>query len=557
MKLIEGKLHERRYCRPLNRLGAGFLSLLMLMSMGSVAQAFELDLGYAKGSLDTTLSYGVNFRVSERDDDLVGIANGGNAQSVNADDGNLNYDRGIVSNVLKATSELDLYRENYGVFLRGTVFYDYENEHKDRERTDLSSEAKDLVGSDFKMLDAYLWSAFNVGSVPVQVRVGDQVVSWGESTFIRGGINTINPIDVSAIRLPGAELKEALIPEGMIWASAALTDNFSIEGLYLYDWSKTIIDPVGSYFSTNDYAPDGGTTLTLGSGRVPEGTFPYAVSRAATEHASDSGQFGVAARLFVEELNNTEFGLYYLKYHSRTPVISAIKTSRTGVPALAHYFTEYVEDLELIGATFATEISGFALQGEYSYHLDIPLQIEDKEILTKALGLPGSQIEGTFAAGEAIDGYEQFDISQLQMTVTYLTGSVLGSDQGVVISEFGARYVHDLPDEDELRFESPGKKTNGVENYQDDFAWGYRARAQLSYFSAIGGINLFPRIAWRHDVDGNTGAFLEHRKAITFGLKSTYQNWKTDISYTNFFGAGNYNQINDRDFVAFNVKYSF
>ncbi|RLB73408.1 MAG: hypothetical protein DRH03_03290 [Deltaproteobacteria bacterium] len=540
----------------LSMLSVGLLSFLMVVSQVMPVQAFQFDLGVAQGYLDTTLSYGAAFRVQKRDSDLVGIANGGNAQSVNIDDGNLNYDRGIVSNVVKVTSELDLYRENYGVFLRGTAFYDYENDHKDRERTQLTSDAKDLVGSDIEMLDYYAWYAFDIGSVPVQLRVGDQVVSWGESTFIQGGINCINPVDVSAIRLPGAELKEALVPEGMVWASFGLTDNLTIEALYLYDWEETTLDPVGSYFSTNDYVPTSGTTLTLGNGLVPEGTFPYAVKRSSTKHASNSGQFGVAARLFIEKLNSTEFGLYYLKYHSRTPVISALKTERPGVPAFAHYFTEYVEDIQLLGLSFSTEIGGVALQGDLTHRFDEPLQIEDKEILKAGLGAP-SQIPGKYAPGEAIDGYELLDTTQFQMTATQLTGPTLGADQGVLVCEAGARYVHDLPDEDELRFEAPGKKTNGTEIYQDDFAWGYRARAQLSYLNAIGGMSLFPRVSWRHDVSGNSGSFLGHRKAITFGLKSTYQNWKADISYTNFFGAGNFNKINDRDMVAFNIKYSF
>jgi hypothetical protein len=62
------------------------------------------------------------------------------------------------------------------------------------------------------------------------VRLGKQVVSWGESTFIGGGINSINPIDVSAFRRPGAEIKEGLIPVNMFYVSQSLTENLSAEG---------------------------------------------------------------------------------------------------------------------------------------------------------------------------------------------------------------------------------------------------------------------------------------------------------------------------------------
>ena len=98
--------------------------------------------------------------------------------------------------------------------------------------------------------------------------------------------------------------------------------------------------------------------------------------------------------------------------------------------------------------------------------------------------------------------------------------------------------------------------------FANQTSWGYRAVAKLDFNNAIGAVTLSPRIAWAHDVEGNSpgpgGNFLEDRKAITYGLGADYQNtWSADLSYTDFFGAGRYNLINDRDFVSFNVKYSF
>ena len=37
----------------------------------------------------------------------------------------------------------------------------------------------------------------------------------------------------------------------------------------------------------------------------------------------DSGQWGLAVRFLAEDLNLTEFGFYFMNYHSRLPVISA------------------------------------------------------------------------------------------------------------------------------------------------------------------------------------------------------------------------------------------
>ena len=43
------------------------------------------------------------------------------------------------------------------------------------------------------------------------------MINWGESTFIQGGINVVNPVDVSRLRVAGAELKEAFLPINSIW----------------------------------------------------------------------------------------------------------------------------------------------------------------------------------------------------------------------------------------------------------------------------------------------------------------------------------------------------
>jgi hypothetical protein len=73
---------------------------------------------------------------------------------------------------------------------------------------------------------------------------------------------------------------------------------------------------------------------------------------------------------------------------------------------------------------------------------------------------------------------------------------------------------------------------------------------------------MIPRFSFSQDVSGISpgpgGNFLEGRKSLTLGLGFQYRiNWEFDLSYTNFMGADRYNLINDRDFVAANIKYSF
>ena len=102
----------------------------MLLASGQGA-ALEFGKNELRGQIDTTLSYGITSRVQDRDKSLIGIGNcpPGECTSygANADDGNLNYDKGIVSNAIKVTSEMELSYRSYGAFVRVTAFHDAEN----------------------------------------------------------------------------------------------------------------------------------------------------------------------------------------------------------------------------------------------------------------------------------------------------------------------------------------------------------------------------------------------------------------------------------------------
>jgi len=153
--------------------------------------------------------------------------------------------------------------------------------------------------------------------MPLDVRLGKQVVSWGESTFILGGVNQINPIDVSSFRRPGAEIKEGLIPVNMAYASLGMTENLSAEAFYQLDFKETVTAGCGTFFSTNDYQPDGCNLVKTAAGNVSRDT-------EGNQRPDSDGQFGVAFRYFSESLD-TEFGFYAMNIHGRLPLISGRK----------------------------------------------------------------------------------------------------------------------------------------------------------------------------------------------------------------------------------------
>ena len=251
----------------------------------------------------------------------------------------------------------------------------------------------------------------------------------------------------------------------------------------------------------------------------------------------------------------------------------------------------YKEDNNHVGASINREIgtTGWGLQGEYALRLDAPLQVDDNELLGEALhfevldavapclalgGSCASQL-GTFLPGEIVPGFIERDVSQFQITATNIFSNIFGAEQGVLLGEFAITHVHDMPSENTLRLEAAGTSLPGnavtaiildVPQETNDFAdatsWGYRVVGRLTYNNVIGAINLSPRFGWRHDVRGNTpgpgGNFIEGFKQVTLGVSADYQNtWKADMSYTSFFGAGSQNLLQDRDFAAVSISYSF
>ena len=180
--------------------------------------------------------------------------------------------------------------------------------------------ARDKVVSGVEMLDHYISGKFELGSTPVSVRLGRQVISWGESTFIPNGINVINPIDVAHLRAPGSELREALLPVYAWDTSVALTDKLSIEALWLLEFRRTEIDPAGTYFSTNDFASHDGKKVMLGFGALADNQLLGAIPRGPVTGSPVNTVSGAWPRTTSPPTSTTPISaFYYLKYTADCP----------------------------------------------------------------------------------------------------------------------------------------------------------------------------------------------------------------------------------------------
>lgn len=601
--------------RPMNIFSATIVTLalgIITTAPTAFAVQFQTDNGIS-GTFDTTMSYGAQWSMQDPDSANIAIANGGTSRAAtNADDGKLNYKKGdLISSLFKVNHDLDLRYGNLGFFARGYYFYDAAAENLDSTY----SEARDRFRNGGKILDAFLYTQVELfGKRATGIRIGNQVVRWGESTFLRNGISATSPVDLQRLRAPGRELKEAFIPTPMLYISQEISDTISFEAYYVKSFEETIIDPHGSFFSTTDILSDGGSKIFAGFGRrYDDNTAPMTISaaglhqtwlnRTGDRHAKDSGQFGLSLRFEVPSLD-TEFGLYHIVYHNQTPNLSFVSgdlsfyVGGNVIEGTGSYFADYAESVRLYGISFNTlGPAGIALQGEISHRPNQPLQLPGGDLFLYSANNPlqsTTQFGLAPVNGTVVTGYERVPMTQLQMTATKSFGPQFGSSQLVALAEVG--YTH-LSLGNDGPFAGPGVilPYNGFPTnlatagssqpggYMTQDSWGYRVLARMTYSNAIGAIGASPRIAFAHDVNGIGPTFNEDAKALTLGVGFNYkQDWQADIAYTRFSDGRNFsgsdpipptagqaaagqtaawktsaNPATDRDFLAVNISYSF
>lgn len=618
--------------------------LLLLVIPATVQAGIPFQWGEIEGNIDTLATAGVSVRVQDQDPDLISEGNGGRGLSSNIDDGNLNYEKGDIAYApVLVNQDLTLRWRQGGLFASGQYFYDPVNTDFEEEalRDDKRPPATEkIIGNDIKLLDAYLFYNGELFEYPFAFRVGKQVISWGESSFIQFGLNAINTYDQTKLRFPGAELKNVFVPEPLAYLQVELSDNIGIETFYKLGQREIIIDPQGSLYGQVDGLAVDGKFLALESRFYNQNDLPdgYKIFRRPDVKAPNDGQYGVSLSYIAPWLDSTEFGLYFMNVHSSLPVTSGFSISAeefaqinqlvpgsgvqdpTGVVGVlaiqgllapegvnpisaqnvreAHnglggYRLEYLEDIKIYGLSFNTSTPfGMALQGEFSYRQDQPLQIDDYELVYHGLSpvaqlagpaggtlfaqfFPGNQLGENTTPGEYFEGFRRLDVMQLQFTGSYLFGprNPFGAAQWVAAGEIGATQIRDLPSKSELRFEGPGTfqkgGTPGVQDnfYSEDFGWGYRLITFLSYpniFSTSWGFN--PTFTFFHDVNGTPAgparSFIEDRMTASANMRFDYlQRWSLGLSYVAEFGRGSdfeeTNLQHDRDNAAAYVKYAF
>ena len=553
----------------------------------------------------STISFGLQWRTSKRLTTTIGNDNGGTVPTsaplgsllngpgndgaanpdfnfLNGDDGNLNYDRGdIVSAALKGTHEFGLKtRDGWRSLVRGTWVGDFKA--GDTRRTPLSDDAKDIATRNLTLLDAWVSKDIRIGERNATVRLGNQVLSWGEDIYIIGGINSINALDLRKWHTPGTQIKEILRPAPMLSINTGVTDAVSAEAYYQFRWNAFRFDPVGTFFSGADVVGAGQRPAFIPSsvlsgfdlctaptpcGDIGERIQPgiNVVPFEAERTPPRGQQFGLALR-FKPKGFDTEFALYYERYHDKLPFTTLFTDPAFAAYNVANigYYNEYGAKKDLFGASFNTKVGPVAVGGEISY------RPKDSVAIDPSVPFAGKYSIFEPANADAngritVRGYVEEKKIEAHLTALYFTevnspmGALvrgLGAAEGTLLAEVAVTHYPDLKvgEIPYLIFPSYVNPTRT--------SWGYALEFDLSYPRVWGSDwNLTQLTVFTHDAGGvspNTLPFVKGRKSLFIGLN--FDNsaiWRAQFGYTAFFGGGLSNIQRDRDNFAASISYNF
>lgn len=543
----------------------------MLIQSAPSAAGELLNTGDTVVRWDNTVKYSAAYRLNPADRALI--------QGPNADDGDRNFHTGVISNRFDLLSELDITFGRWGASVSGAAWYDtIYNSAPDPDtspqraiypvRDHFSSDVRDLHGRYAELLNAFAFASTEIGGAPLSIRAGRHSLLWGESLFFAGnGIAAgQGPIDtIKALSVPLSRAREVFMPVNQISLSVQPRPDMVINAYYQFEWRKSRLPGVGSYFSAADFIDAGGYRLYVGRNQY--------LGRDDSPPARDGGQFGVAVRFVRDDF---DAGLYALRYHAKEPqlymrpgpvamaTVSARERpqaygSAPGVYAgpsnpfqsdpifdfgaatgeVGEYFFVYPENIEIYGASFSGYLGDSNIAGEISTRRRMPLA-------SKALLVAN----GVAADGDKKALYALGDTLHAQASLITALAPNSAWDSATFSAEIAANHRLNIT-----------RNAIAFDDSRTRFAAGVRALFEPVYYAVMPGLDLSAPMSIGYGLTGRSSIDSgQNAKAGSFelGLAATYRAvWRASVTLTRFIGAPDQQPFADRHFVSLSLQTTF
>lgn len=580
------------------------------LALPVAAGAFEFDTGNEDLSVrfDNTVRLNVTSRVDGQDKAILA--------NPNFDDGDRNFAEGSLFTRLDLLTEFDVvWRRSLGFRVSAAGWWDAGYDTFDNRSVDTSNNldmrtglpvlgldphAKRYAeGPSGEFLDVFAFAKFDVGDAPVNIKLGQTTVYWGESLLLGGAIHGVsysqNPIDAwKGYATPGAEAKELFRPRVGFNVQSQVTNTLSIAAQYFFNWQS---------FDNQAYRyPESGTFLSVGdplmwgadSYLLAPNPFRAAVPTApaylrawqsdAIEPEENSGNYGLALRWSPEWLDGT-VGAYYRRTYDMQPQLMLTPGILPSAPVLppatcgaiggqttlgnvcivnpavtntadlfqkgriGDYNLAFGEDVDIFGLSLSKQVLGMSLGAELSYRQNMPLVSEAVQVLTpgtmallRQLGrLPG----GVISTQDVPESGTPGALGDTMHGVVNLLGIVPSTplfDTASWVAELTWMTVIDVTQNEAVYKGRDNRKFAPYEQIDrpDDNFFGLAINFTPTWFQVMPGVDMQTPLTWSEGISGNS--------AVTFGgnegggswsagiALDAYQRVRIELKYVDIFG---------------------
>jgi hypothetical protein len=609
------------------RLSAMCAALVAAFAMPLTANAVEFDTGNDDLRIrwDNTVRVNIVERVAQQDSAMIA--------NPNYDDGDRNFTRGRVFTRFDLLSEVDfIYKRTMGFRVSGAAWWDPSYNSLDNNSVQTSNHLVNgrpalglpdytdryARGASAEWLDVFGFGRFEIGNVPINVKIGQTTVFWGESLLFNGAVHSVaysqNPIDVwKGLATPGAEAKELFRPRVGLNLQAQVLEDLSVAAQYFFNWQSFDnqawrYPESGSYLSLQDGLLWGGQSLITnasGTQRLWRGT--------DITPEENTGNWGLAARWSPEWLDGT-LGAYYRKTYDMVPQVmvtpavavlpAALCAARGGTPIGATtcyvnpnaanlqqlsqlgktglYNWAFGSDIDIFGLSFAKNIWGISVGAELSYRHNQPLSSDPVTVLPASFAV---LVPGAIATNALPDG----DTPGAKGNTMHGLVNLLGTISQTPVFDV-ATWALELTWNQWLSVTQNEAVFKGRDGYSqidrvDKNYFGLAINFTPTWFQVFPGVDLLAPLSWSQGISGNSalGAPGGSEGAGSFGIgiaADIYQKYRIDLKYVGFYGDksmcpgvpvnpgtcspgavnvfnGTNSVIQDRDFLALTFKATF
>lgn len=537
---------------PLRAVAAAAAAVAAAMSVPAHAVDIATDVPGLSMDWENTFKYSAIDRLHNPDATQLG-----NFLFSPSGDGDRNFGKGIVSNRVDWLTEFNVVKDqNFGARVSAAAYYDTAYERGNANNTAITHNisvpanqftagTQDAVGNGSQLLDAFIFKKGDLGDMPGTIRLGRHTVVYGETLL--DGSNGIaaaqGPVDiVKAATVPGAQVKEFLLPTNQVSFDLQPSEAVSVGAYYQLQWEKSNFFPAGSFLSPNDISGPGAESFLS----TPAGGL---FTRGPDLQPKNGGQWGAELH-FTPQGSDVDYGFYAANYHDKTA--SAVYFD----PVAGTFQQVYQENIRTYGASASTVLGSDNVSIEGSTRLNEPLTggaDPGPSTFGYVIATPGGGYNNSSNPAYAVGHTAHMTLVDIHL---FQPGGLL-KDGGSVVTQLDWHDVLDVT-----------KNPQAVDPTATKSAAKITVAFNADYFQVMDGLDLSVPIVLSRSLYGRSAVYVgwvDHGGSLDLGLNFKYlTNWKAGIDYHHFMGPHGVNIGNgafdqtqwDRDYVSFNISTS-